>query len=200
MSLVIRLANESDAEQILAIYQPLVYETACTLASKPPTAKALRHQIRQTLTRLPWLVCERNRSLLGYAYATPYRPHATLAWSVEVAIYMAPPYQRRGIGRALYTSLLRVLLLQGFVHACALIVQPNPPACALHRSLGFQAIGVQHAAAYKLHAWHDLDWWCLRLQSPASDPSPPADLTLAQISPDWEDALAAGLVLLDNEP
>ena len=68
MSTTIRVACPKDAEAILAIYTPIVRETAISFEVEPPTYVEMHERIATTLRRLPWLVCERQGEVLGYVY------------------------------------------------------------------------------------------------------------------------------------
>src|ERR671915_576974 len=102
-SAVIRLATERDAEQIAAIYAPNVTDTVISFEFEPPTADEMRRRIVATLKRCPWLVCEREGRVLGYAYADAHGSRAAYQWSVNVSVYVREGAHRRGVGRALYT-------------------------------------------------------------------------------------------------
>ena len=107
---MIRLARASDAEPIRAIYEPLVTATAISFEIDPPTAEQMAGRIAETLEQRPWLVCEEAGALLGYAYAGRHRVRAAYQWSVEPSVYVSEKAQRRGVGRALYKSLLSLWL------------------------------------------------------------------------------------------
>ena len=96
--------------------------------------------------------------MVGYAYAGRHRSREAYQWSVEVSVYVAENQHRRGVGRALYTSLVECLRLQGFFHAYAGITLPNPASVGLHESLGFQPVGVYKDVGYKLGQWHTVGW------------------------------------------
>ena len=196
MTARIRLATEGDAEGILAIYAPIVRETAISFEVEPPDVNAMRRRIADTLAHLPWLVCERRGEILGYAYAGTHRTRAAYQWSVDVSVYVHARIRRSGVGRALYTSLLRLLDLQGFYNIYAGITLPNAASVRLHESLEFQPIGVYRAVGYKLGAWHDVGWWHLALRPHAVPPGPPVEFGHIRDSPDSHTALAAGMRLL----
>ncbi|MCB6567596.1 GNAT family N-acetyltransferase, partial [Desulfovibrio desulfuricans] len=61
----------------------------------------------------PYLVCELDQKIIGYAYAHRHMERAGYQWNVELSIYLLPQVQHRQIGKALYTALLEVLKLQG---------------------------------------------------------------------------------------
>ncbi|MCI0437737.1 MAG: N-acetyltransferase family protein [Chloroflexi bacterium] len=196
MSAIIRLAREDDAAQMLAIYAPIVRETAISFELVPPTEDEFRQRIRSVLEIAPWLVCERDGDIMGYAYASRYRPRAAYQWSVEVTVYVNARYQGKGVGRAVYTSLFECLRLQGFRSAFAVIALPNRMSIALHESLGFDPVGVHRAAGYKLGQWHDIGWWQLTLQEREESPAPPRPLRDFLDTPQWQEAVSKGLKLL----
>jgi L-amino acid N-acyltransferase YncA len=43
---------------------------------------------------------------------------------------------------------------------------------ALHKSVGFEPIGVYRRVGYKLGGWRDVAWWQRQLRAPA-DPTEP---------------------------
>jgi len=168
---LIRLAGEHDAEQIQAIYSPIVRQTATSFEAIPPTIDEMWQRLVETLADLPWLVCERQGTILGYVYAGKHRARAAYQWSVEASAYVHVGAHRMGVGRALYTSLFKILTLQGFYNVYAGITLPNPASVGLHEATGFKPIGVYKAVGYKLNAWHDVGWWHLSLRPTTVPPS-----------------------------
>lgn len=45
----LRLATETDADAVLAIYAPIVRETVISFELEPPTLEEMRSRIRETL-------------------------------------------------------------------------------------------------------------------------------------------------------
>src|SRR5580658_3077581 len=98
-SVTIRLARSTDADDIQAIYAPIVRDTPVSFEWEPPTAAEIRDRINKILNGgLPWLVCAEGSQCLGYAYATHHRARAAYRWSVEVSVYVHERARRRGIG------------------------------------------------------------------------------------------------------
>lgn len=195
ISPTIREAIADDAGQIQAIYAPIVRETTISFEMEPPAVDEMRRRILNTLPTLPWLVCERG-GILGYAYASQHRSRAAYQWSVDVSVYVHEQARRMHVGRALYTSLFKVLALQGFFNAYAGIALPNPASVGIHESLGFAPVGVYRGVGYKLGAWHDVGWWQLALQPRTGDPTPPRALGDVRGSAGWNEALSAGAALI----
>jgi phosphinothricin acetyltransferase len=196
MPRLIRLASEADASDIAEIYAPFCRETPVSFETEAPTVDEMRHRIAQTLNWFPWLVCEDDGLILGYAYASRHRERAAYRWSVDVSVYIREGLRRMGLGRALYTSLLAVLRLQGFQSALAGATLPNPGSVALHEGMGFEPVGTYRNIGFKCGAWHDVKWWQLMLQGPEPNPSEPLDMKQAIEQPGWIAALAEGSALL----
>lgn len=192
MTTSIRLAQPSDASAIRAIYAPSVQNTVISFELELPTLAEMERRIASTLQRAPWLVYADGGDLWGYAYASRHHERAAYQWSVDAAIYVREDRLRRGVGRALYTSLFALLRLQGFYAVHAGITLPNPGSVGLHQSFGFRPIGVYPAVGHKHGAWHDVGWWQLPLRERAGIAAPPVPLAEARTLPGWEAALGAG--------
>ncbi len=192
----IRLVTETDAPALVAIYAPYVHETAISFELEPPDEAEMRARISKVLPTFPWLVCEHDGQIAGYAYGSKYRERPAYQWSVEVTVYVQRSLHRSGVGRALYTSLFAALRLQGFVSAFAGIALPNDASIGVHRALGFEPIGVYRTVGYKLGKWHDVAWMGLALQTPPAAPTPPQPLAAVMGSTAWQAALDAGLTFL----
>jgi L-amino acid N-acyltransferase YncA len=192
----LRLATPDDARQVAEIYAPSVELAATSFELSPPSEAEMRERLRATLAGHPWLVCEEDGRILGYAYASAHRERAAYRWSADVSVYVREGHRRGGLGRALYAALLALLRLQGLCAAHAGITLPNPASVGLHQALGFRPIGVYPAVGWKLGAWHDVGWWQLPLRERRG--APPALLSMEELrrAPAWEAALAEGARLL----
>ena len=174
---MIRLATESDAAAIREIYAPFITHSVVSFELVPPSVEEMLTRVMTTLQRLPWLVCESNHAVIGYAYASPYRARAAYQWSVEVSAYVGPDARRQGVARRLYGALFEALRRQNFVNAYAGITLPNEASVGFHAACGFEPVGVYRGVGFKFGAWHDVAWSQLRLQNPPGDPPPPQPLS-----------------------
>lgn len=155
----IRDASELDADACAAIYAPYVRETAISFELEPPGVAEMAERISKTVETHAWLVLEDDDGrVVGYAYGGPMKPRAAYRWSCEVSIYMEPGRRRTGGGRALYQALFDRLTERGYRTAIAGMTLPNDASEGLHRSLGFEPIGVYRKIGWKDDAWHDVAW------------------------------------------
>jgi L-amino acid N-acyltransferase YncA len=166
---------ERDAAACAAIYAPSVSDGVASLEERVPEPRELADRIRIIQRSHPWLVAETDAQVVGYAYASCHHERASYRWSADVTVYVSAAHHRRGIGRALYESLLGLLVRQGIYEACAGITLPNDASVGLHESLGFKPVGVYRDIAFKFGSWRSVGWWQKTLQ-PRTDGTPPAEL------------------------
>ncbi|WP_331232467.1 arsinothricin resistance N-acetyltransferase ArsN1 family B [Natronorarus salvus] len=186
------MANSDDCTPIRRIYGVYVRETPISFELEVPSESEVRGRIEGVLERDPWLVCEHEGEVVGYAYATPFRGREAYQWSVESSVYVDDRYYRNGVARGLYESLFAILELQAYVGAFAGIALPNTASVGLHESMGFEPVGIYRNVGYKDGEWHDVGWWQRLIRSPPADPTPPRPVDEVRDCSGWDDALSAG--------
>jgi phosphinothricin acetyltransferase len=169
----IRPSHSADAAQIAGIYAPFCGDSPVSFEIAPPDAFEMAGRIERISRQFPWLVADENGTIAGYAYASPHRERAAYRWSADVTVYIHERFRRRGVGRALYSSLFALLRIQGYFKAYAGITVPNPGSTGLHAAMGFELVGIYREVGYKAGAWHDVSWWALALQPLANPPLEP---------------------------
>ena len=192
----LREVTEDDAAAIAEVYAPYCKVTPISFEVEAPSAEEIRQRIAKVLPLYPWLVCEIEGRAVGYAYASRHRERAAYRWGVDVAIYLDGACHRRGIGRALYSALLQMLVGQGYYTAYAGITLPNDASVGLHRAMGFEPVGVYHGVGYKMGAWHDVVWLEKILRPQVGEPAEPISAAELRGSLAWMAALRQGEALL----
>ena len=157
---VVRPTAEADLDAIAAIYAHYVHSSAVTFHTEAPPAEDWRQRLLSAAeTRHPWLVSEVDGEVVGFAYASAFRPRQAYALTAETTVYIRPETVGRGLGRPLYARLLDEATERGFHLAVAGITLPNDASVALHEGVGFEPVGVFREVGHKLGAWHDVGWW-----------------------------------------
>src|SRR5579859_1946560 len=108
---------DRDAAACAAIYAPFVSDSPVSMEETPLDRAGMAERIASMSGTYPWLVAEHDGETAGYAYASQHRTRSAYRWAVDVTVYVAAGHRRRGIGRALYGSLLPLLRDQGFHNA-----------------------------------------------------------------------------------
>ena len=146
---MIRIAEERDIPEILSIYAPYILNTTCTFEYDIPSEDEFLDRFRSITSRFPWIVWEEDGRILGYAYGSAPFERAAYRWSCESSVYLRPEARGRGIGRALYTALEKILTFQGFLRNYAIITSENLDSLAFHKALGYRTAAELPGCAYK---------------------------------------------------
>jgi len=156
--LTIRDARDQDLPAITAIYGHHVMNGFGSFEEESPDLEELGRRRREILAKgLPYLVAaEANDSVLGYAYASPYRTRSAYRFTVEDSIYVAPDAARRGVGRSLLEALIQRCTAIGYRQMVAVIGDSgNAGSIGLHASLGFARTGLLPSIGFKRGRWVD---------------------------------------------
>ena len=110
-------------------------------------------------------------TVLGYAYAAPFRTRSAYRYSIEDSIYVAPTAGGGGIGGALLAALIEQCAALGYRQMMAVIGDSgNLASIGLHEGLGFRRVGLLPAVGFKLGRWVDIVLMQRALGGGASDP------------------------------
>ncbi len=169
----IRMATPDDAGEILAIYKPFVTATVVTFEEVVPTEDDFRQRITSVLKICPYLVCEVDGRIVGYAYATDFRVRASYRWNKEVTVYIREEYQGKRIGKSLYQAMFAILKQQNYGNLLAVITLPNEGSVRLHERFGFKPCAVFHQVGFKMGEWQDVGYWEMRLNEAVANPPEP---------------------------
>src|ERR1700733_8043068 len=115
----VRMATSADAAEMIEIYRPSIVNSPISFEFDVPSLANFQERILETLVKFPWLVCEQDGRMAGYAYAGPYRSRCAYSWSVESTVYVDSEFQGKGIGKKLYRRLFEILKGQGVVNVIA---------------------------------------------------------------------------------
>jgi DNA-binding MarR family transcriptional regulator len=86
----VRSVEVADTQAVRAIYAPFVSDNATSFEAVVPDLAEMERRIQTQRDRYPWLVFERDRMVLGYAYASAHRARKAYQWCVEVSLYVHP--------------------------------------------------------------------------------------------------------------
>ncbi|EFH12643.1 GNAT family N-acetyltransferase [Pseudoroseomonas cervicalis] len=173
-SLTLRPAAEADLPAIAAIYGHHVAHGRASFETAPPDLDEMRRRHAAiTGAGMPYLVAEAEGEVLGYAYASAYRPRAAYGNTVENSIYVRADAVGRGLGRQLLAALISACEALGFRQMIAVIGDSNNMASIrLHEAAGFTPVGTLRSVGRKHGEW--LDVVLLQRALGEGDSTPPA--------------------------
>lgn len=157
----IRTARPLDLPALTDLYNHYVRTSPATFDTEPfsleQRARWLSHYAESGPYRL--LVADQDDTLLGYACSSRFNERPGYRTSVSVSAYVAPSSLGQGVGRALYTALLPLVVGAGIHRLYAGIALPNPGSVALHRAFGFRPAGLYREVGRKFDRYIDVEWY-----------------------------------------
>lgn len=167
----IRFVTMNDIPNLLKIYDQYI-ETPITFEGTLPSESEFTRRVVNIANEYPYLVCEEDGRLIGFAYAHRQLTRQAYQWNAELSVYLDKSYTSKGLGRTLYTCLMEILKLQNIKNTYALVTIPNEKSERLHLSMGFKPIGIYHNTGYKCGKWRDVTWYEKQITPYDAVPSP----------------------------
>ncbi|MCJ2025522.1 GNAT family N-acetyltransferase [Methylobacterium sp. J-067] len=154
---IVRDGSSSDVAEVLRIYTPYVLYGLATFEEEPPTIEEMGKRREAIVAAgLPYLVAVRSEQVVGYAYATAYRPRPAYRHTVENSVYVTHASHRSGVGTALLGALIDRCVVGPWRQMVAVIGNSaNQGSIALHRKAGFAEVGILQAVGFKHGRWVD---------------------------------------------
>ncbi len=166
--------ERSDIPSVGSIYRQAVQHGTASFEIDPPDdGEMVRRADLLVAGGFPYVVARRgDGTLLGYAYAGPYRPRPAYRFTVEDSIYVDPASHGRGVGSLLLARLIEESVARGYRQMVAVIGDSaNQGSIALHRRHGFRLTGVFEAVGWKHGRWLDSVLMQRELGVGASEPA-----------------------------
>jgi phosphinothricin acetyltransferase len=155
-SFVIRDSAEHDIGVIQEIYSHHVQHGTASFELSPPSVPEIQQRRADVVAKgLPYLVAERAGVVVGYAYATMYRPRPAYRFTVEDSVYVKEGLSGQGIGRALLDAVIERCTELGYRQMLAVIGDSSPGSVRLHKAAGFVEVGLFRSVGFKFGQWRD---------------------------------------------
>ena len=157
--MLIRPSIDADIPAITAIYGEHVLHGTGSFELEPPGEPEMARRRTDLLAKgMPWLVAQSPaQGVLGYAYASLFRPRPGYRFTAEDSIYLHPGAQGQGLGRLLLAELMARCQDLGIRQMLAVIGDAaNTASITLHRNLGFAHCGTLSAVGWKFERWRDV--------------------------------------------
>lgn len=157
--MIIRACEPKDIPQICEIYNYYISHTVITFEEIPLTVTEMSARIESYTKLHPWLVCEVDGSVVGYAYASKWKERSAYKNTAEVTVYIKNGLAGQGYGKALYSALLDKLKVLGGHVVLGCIALPNETSVGLHEYFGFKKVAHFTEVGCKFNRWVDVGYW-----------------------------------------
>ncbi len=156
---IVRPSRDGDVAAMLAIYLHHIrhgVDPSQHHDIDPPDADDLKRRRKNMQKhKLPHLVADLAGTIVGYAYAVPFRKRPAYRHVVKHSIYVHPEHLRSGIGRLLLPALIDACAAAGYRQMIGYIDATNQASIQLHESFGFRRVGYLPSIGFKFGQWTD---------------------------------------------
>jgi L-amino acid N-acyltransferase YncA len=157
--MVIRTAEEKDMPELLDIYNYEVEHGLATFDLNPKTMEERLVWFREhNVGNHPLIVAVEDGKAVGYASLSSYRPKEAYAATVELSVYIARDYRRRGIAGELAYAIIETAKERDDIHTViSVITGGNEASIRLHERLGFIHCGTIREVGVKFGKMLDIE-------------------------------------------
>jgi phosphinothricin acetyltransferase len=154
----IRRAEQADLPALLEVYNHYILNSPITFDIAPRTLEQRQAWFAGFASsgRYQCLVAVEDGQACGWASSHPYNERAAYETTISTTIYLAPEARGQGSGRKLYGALFEALEGADIHRIFAGITLPNAASVTLHRSFGFEEIGIYREVGRKFGRFWDV--------------------------------------------
>lgn len=160
--------NESQTEEILAIFNDAIAHTTALYEYQPRTSEFMQQWFaNKQRGNYPVLgIVSDQDQLMGFASYGPFRAFPAYKYTVEHSVYVHAEFRGKGVGVTLLRALIDEARSQEYHVMVGGIDSSNAASIALHEKLGFTLSGTLPQVGYKFDRWLDLCFYQLVLETP----------------------------------
>ncbi|WP_297833582.1 GNAT family N-acetyltransferase [Pseudomonas sp.] len=154
---ILRNATDDDMPSVQSIYAQHVLGGIASFELEAPSIEEMMIRRTDILAKgLPYLVAELAGEVVGYGYATLYRPRPGYRFTAEDSVYVREGLGGKGIGQALLGAVIEHCTQGGWRQMIAIIGNSeNHASIRLHERHGFRRVGVFESVGFKHGRWVD---------------------------------------------
>jgi phosphinothricin acetyltransferase len=155
--IILRPFIKADVAAICKIYAYYVENSAVTFELDAPSQDEIFEKFSEINNLAhPIIIAQIDERVIGFAYASTFRPRAAYRFTAENAIYIDKRMHGKGLGSMLLAELLKQSKAYGFNQMVAIITAGTDASIALHEKYGFEILGRLPELGYKFEKWHDI--------------------------------------------
>ena len=158
IQLTFRALKTSDIEAVLEIYNFHINYGFANFEENPISYNNFFDLCQNIINaNLPFLVCNFDKELVGFAYLNNFRNKSGYKYSFENSIYVHNSYIGKGIGSKLLEELIKISSKNSKIkNIIAVIGGKNPESSIqIHKKNGFMIIGTLKKIGFKKKEWLD---------------------------------------------
>ena len=154
--LTIRKATTKDLMEITKIYNEAIMKTVATFDTELTTIDEQKKWFKRHGPKNPIIAAELNKKVVGWAALSEWSDRCAYSDTAEISLYVLEKHQGKGIGKKLIEAIVEEGEKSGLHTLIARITEGNEKSVNLHKSVGFEHIGIMKECGYKFGKRHDV--------------------------------------------
>jgi phosphinothricin acetyltransferase len=147
--LKIRTASIKDIDEITNIYNEAIKKTVATFDTDEKTNTEQKKWFKEHGKKNPLIVAEEDNIILGWAALSKYSTRCAYSDTAEISLYVKEEFQDKGIGKRLMEKIVQEGKKAGIHVIIARITEGNEKSIYLHKSVGFEHVGIMKEVGKK---------------------------------------------------
>jgi L-amino acid N-acyltransferase YncA len=145
----IRRATINDLDAITEIYNEAILKTTATFDTEIKNRKEQKKWFEDHGSKNPILVVDENGFIFGFASLSKFSNRCAYSDTAEISLYVREEHQGKGIGKKLMESIIKEGKKVGLHVVISRITEGNEKSIYLHKSVGFEHIGIMKEVGLK---------------------------------------------------
>ena len=145
----IRRATINDLDAITDIYNEAILKTTATFDTEIKSWKEQKKWFEDHGSKNPILVADENGIIFGFASLSKYSDRCAYSDTAEISLYVKEEHQGKGIGKKLMEQIIKEGKNVGLHVVISRITEGNKKSIYLHKSVGFEHIGIMKEVGLK---------------------------------------------------
>ena len=108
--------------------------------------------------KLPFIICEKSKKLIGFAYLNKFRNKSGYKHTFEDTIYIEKDFIGMGIGFKLLEKLINLSLKNPKIKTIISVIGEvnSQGSISIHKKNGFNIVGTLKSVGFKKNQWLDV--------------------------------------------
>lgn len=145
----IRKATINDLKEITKIYNKAIENTVATFDTEQKTLDEQKNWFENHGPKNPILIAEQDEFIVGWAALSKYSTRCAYSDTAEISLYIDEKYQGKGLGKKLMEAIVEEGQKAGLHAVIARITDGNEVSVHLHKSVGFEHVGILKEVGFK---------------------------------------------------
>ncbi len=149
--MIIRKLEDKDISACFDIYNYYIENTTFTFEEQKLDIETFKTRCLEISSKYPYIVCEKDNSVIGYAYLSAYNERSAYRYTADLSIYTSCNHLHEHIGTLLLNEIEKLAKIQNIKNIVSIVTDENINSSKFHLNNGFILEGYLHNVGFKFN-------------------------------------------------